>query len=1209
MSELRVWREKMGIKTIPSLVVGLGGTGKRALTHLKRRIYDTYGVEELPWIRLLSLDADSAGVNNPPVISQRSNEFINLGNNEMRIIDQSDTPQVISHLEAPENSHILDWYPDPDMKVDFPKAARGSGQVRMFGRIGLYKGDNLHTTYRWLQQAAYEVSDPAAWEGFGDFDVDPTLQFVYIVSSLCGGTGSGMFLDVAYMLRKIVGVDPSTRRFIGMFVLPEVYEPVVENAHIKRIYANSYAALRELDFLMNSPKRSYTVRGKDHTFVDFPRDVTPFDFVFLFSNKNRKGAVISQRQVSGDKPVAIDDRVSQYMSETVMTDILSPVTERSESILSNIFSSLTEPEQMGERTFYKTYSAVGVSSVKVPSIDYFEELIELRLTDAVLEFLLRPDPDVTEKALAREFYNEFIGNMDDRLVFKGSLSNDPSYTRFLSKAFREELKQNRQAQAHRLSQWIETALSKKIDSENCLESEQPETLAARAALDKIHEAFCATLARYAKDPERGFIFISEWVQELVQLVNSRLAQTPLLPVVEGDPQRPVREALESFKKIGSDFQLPLVRDTLSVLIDRVADYYDERGRNERSLALSVWFYKGVLLQLGMLSENLQVLVESLEKTNKTSIDEFNKRVAAMGDTSQERVLIDKPLIGRREIELFLDGLLAALWENNAWKDVVPVFSAETKKLIQNGLSSTILEIQLDRKADSDSKREAIRALIKDFVRKHLFNRLFPVDPNSGRRKEPPYTTPEGKSLLLDFAGENLMQLLVAHSVPLWFVHTHKLGSASQPFTFVGLNGSKLPDNVVDMLKKHLPNFRPTDIVLSSAEARILVKQYDPLYSLASLAAIGDYENYYKNTDRKSNPMHTDLKFAEEPNQYLQWLSYKSLEDEAIEEEAAARAAAEKAEHERVLAERIAAGREAVDRAHAEREAAEKARDEAVKSMKSSGQNLKVSATNLQTGPQVMRQSQSQALTGAEPDRDEKLKPAAPVIAAVLPAEARGILPKPHEILNGMNLVLRDRNPDVVKAWQAYFSRLGEGAKVEISEGDLLEAAPGVIVVPVNSFGILDSGLALALNKKMEGELETLVRKTIMEKYAGEMPIGSATALKTGHDSPGLVIITPTMRVPASIMAVNVNPYLSTRAALLALSAYLGRLEEEEAAELLCASVSMSGLGTGAGRSSPATAAFQMYEAYCQVALGQLPNFATIEAAMAHDQELKKNRFV
>ncbi|MBX9685365.1 MAG: hypothetical protein K2X27_01610 [Candidatus Obscuribacterales bacterium] len=1188
----------MGIKTIPSLVVGLGGTGKRALTHLKRRIYDTYGVEELPWIRLLSIDADSAGVNNPPVISQRSNEFINLGNSEMRVVDQSDTPQVISHLDAPENRHILDWYPDPEMKVDFPKAARGSGQVRMFGRIGLYKGDSLHTTYRWLQQASHDVSDPAAWEEFPGFEVDPGLQFVYVICSLCGGTGSGMFLDIAYLLRKIVGVDPSTRRFMGMFVLPEVYEPVVENAHIKRIYANTYAALRELDYLMNSPKRSYVIKGKDHTFADFQRDVTPFDFVFLYSNKNKRGNVISQRQVSGDKPVAVDDRVSQYISETIMTDVLSPVTERSESILSNIFTSIAEPEQMGDRTFYKTYSAVGVSSVKVPSIDYFQQLIELRLADAVLDFLLRPDPDITEKALAKEFFNENIGNTEEKLVLKGSLSNDPAYGRFLSKAFKEELKQNRPAQVHRLSEWIDIALSKKIDGDNCLESEQAAMSAAKSTLEKVEKALSNSLAKYSKDPERGYTFISEWLEELTQLLKSKIAQLPPLPIIEGDPQRTVKEALESFKKVGSDFQLPLMRDTLAVLMDRVADYYDEHGRDARANALINWFYNQLLAQCSTLSEKLHSLVETLEKIDKTTVDEFNKHIAAMGDTSQERILIDKPLIGRREVESFINGLLASLWENNAWKDVVPVFSEESKKIIQLELSARVLEIQLDKNMDSDAKREAINSQLLNFVRKNLYDKLFPIDPNTLRRKEPAYTTPDGKSLLLDFAGENLIQLLVAHSVPLWYVQTHKLGSASQPITFVGLNGTKIPDHVVDMLKKQVPNFRPTDIVLSDVEARVLVKQYDPLYSLASMVSIVDYENYYKNTDRKFNPMHTDIKFANEPNQYLQWLSYKSPQDEALEEEAAARIAAEKAERERAVVERLAAGREAVEKANADRDAAEQAKDEAVARLKNS-QSMRLS----QGHAVAPAPAPSAALSEAPTEAVGKVSPPPPAASS----EASSLLCHPSELLSRVSFVLKDRNPDVVKAWQAFFTRLGEEAKVEVSEGDVLEQTGAVLIVPINSFGIMDSGLALALNKKLDGELESKVRQLILDKYAGELPIGSAEMIETENSAHPLVVIAPTVRVPSNIMAVNVNSYLATRAALLCLANYLARLPRAEQGKIL--SCSMAGLATGGGRSAPATAAFQMYEAYCQVALGKLPNFATIEAATAHDQELKKNRFI
>ncbi|HIA53273.1 MAG TPA: hypothetical protein EYN91_14485 [Candidatus Melainabacteria bacterium] len=865
----------MAIRTIPSLVVGLGGTGKRALTHLKRRIFDTYGVEELPWIRMLSIDTDSAGVNNPPVISQTTGEFINLGNTEMRVIDQSDTPQVISNLSAPENKHILDWYPDPDLKVDFPKAARGSGQVRMFGKIGLYKGDNLHTTYRWLQQAAHDVSDPASWESFPGFDVDQNLQFVYVICSICGGTGSGMFLDVAYMLRKICGVDPSTRRFIGMLVMPEVYEPVVENAHIKRIYANGYAALRELDYLLNSNKRSYKIRGKDHTFVDFSGDVTPFDFTFLFSNKNRRGAVISQRQVSGDKPVAVDDRVAQYMSEAIVTDVLSPLTERSESILSNIFTSIADPETVEDRTFYKSYSAVGVSSVKVPPISHFSKMIESRLCNSAIDFLLRPDPEVTEKALAKQFFADHLSKLEDELTLKNSLSVDPAYGRFLSRPFHEEFRLNRPACVNKLKQWVDAALSESIDVNSPLEGEQHALTCRKNALEVVAAELEKSFKVFADDPERGYVFLYEWLEELMANCKSKLQQVTSVPQVEGDPTRQVKEAIDSLQRVSNDVQLPVLRDTLEVLLERLSEYYDSRGRALRSHRLMVGFYEELSKVFEKQYSKVKGLVDNIKVLDDSMGSEFDQTVADLGDMTQERILIDKNLIGRKEVEKFIDSLLAPLWHKGDWKAVVPTFSNDVKVLIESELSYKLLQIQFDHSQTDQARKEKIESELRAFVKTKLLPRVFTINPETGKWKEPAYTTADGRSLLLDFGAENLLTLMVQHSNPLWFVQTHQIGSASQPVTFLGLNGIKLPEDIVGEVQKHIPNFRTTDIVLSDVEPRVVVKQYDPLYSLASYATIGDYENYYKNTDRKLNPMHTDVKFVPEPNPYLQWLSYKS----------------------------------------------------------------------------------------------------------------------------------------------------------------------------------------------------------------------------------------------------------------------------------------------------------------------------------------------
>lgn len=201
--------------------------------------------------------------------------------------------------------------------------------------------------------------------------------------------------------------------------------------------------------------------------------------------------------------------------------------------------------------------------------------------------------------------------------------------------------------------------------------------------------------------------------------------------------------------------------------------------------------------------------------------------------------------------------------------------------------------------------------------------------------------------------------------------------------------------------------------------------------------------------------------------------------------------------------------------------------------------------------------------------------------------------------------LRDSNPEVVKAFQSFF---GRNARVEISEGDIFELDVSALVCPTNSFGILDDGLAAQLNKKTNNQLEARVRKMLQDRHAGELPVGCAEVITTGMDKPVLCVVSPTMRVPSRMTNPTVNTYLATRAALRAIAAHM-RQEREERGETKVESVALVGMGTGTGKTAPAVAVFQMYEAYCQIVLGQEPNFATIEAASAHDAELKKSRYI
>lgn len=205
----------------------------------------------------------------------------------------------------------------------------------------------------------------------------------------------------------------------------------------------------------------------------------------------------------------------------------------------------------------------------------------------------------------------------------------------------------------------------------------------------------------------------------------------------------------------------------------------------------------------------------------------------------------------------------------------------------------------------------------------------------------------------------------------------------------------------------------------------------------------------------------------------------------------------------------------------------------------------------------------------------------------------------------MDVILCDKNPELIKAWHFFFDR---GGRVEIKEGDILELDVSAVVLPINSFGIMADGFAEEVNRRTEGMLESRVRKLILEKHAGEMPVGYAEVFGSGLEKPGLVVLTPTNRVPQRSTSGNISPYMATRSALRAVAAYI-RNGGTERGNVQLNSVGFVGMGTGQGGAAPATAAFQMYEAYCQIVLGQVPNFATLEAATAHDTELRKNRFM
>ena len=129
----------------------------------------------------------------------------------------------------------LKWLSE-DINID--TAAHGMGGVPQVGRLMLLRGCmNFVTKLRNLITSAVT----------GLFE--PNIN-IHIFTGISGGTGAGTFLDVCYILQKVLEDMSLTSAYTcGYFFLPDVNEAA--GSHPDYIYENGFASMKELDYAMN----------------------------------------------------------------------------------------------------------------------------------------------------------------------------------------------------------------------------------------------------------------------------------------------------------------------------------------------------------------------------------------------------------------------------------------------------------------------------------------------------------------------------------------------------------------------------------------------------------------------------------------------------------------------------------------------------------------------------------------------------------------------------------------------------------------------------------------------------------------------------------------------------------------------------------------------------------------------------------------------
>jgi len=218
-----------------------------------------------------------------------------------------------------------------------------------------------------------------------------------IVGSLAGGTGSGCFLDCAYLARalSIEGLA-AVEDIRGMLLLPDVFRQVsFPDVQLQTINANGYAALAELEYFNGRERRPFPIGAWGGATPLEQITEYPFQTTHLFSGDNGGGPrsadvmfdLVAESIVAstvGSLAPSLRGGRSNAMAGAYQGDYRLSVEARDES-QGGATGTATESHSVYERVWPTRYSSAGVSSLTL-MLPELHRLAAVRLLGRLLNW-------------------------------------------------------------------------------------------------------------------------------------------------------------------------------------------------------------------------------------------------------------------------------------------------------------------------------------------------------------------------------------------------------------------------------------------------------------------------------------------------------------------------------------------------------------------------------------------------------------------------------------------------------------------------------------------------------------------------------------------------------------------------------------------------------------------------------------------------------
>lgn len=340
------------------LFVGLGGKGSSVVSSIKTGVYKKIKCNPKKNrpdnFEYLVIDTEVANIEK---LQQPSFGEIGLSaraeDMETCVLNDKSFAAMLApgmKKNLPEN--VKEWI-NPNMNQQLQ--GTGAGGIRQAGRFLLFSPN------------IFKVLENTLTSKLGNLHgqiLNPNKEelIVYVFAGIGGGTGSGTIIDIPYIIREICRRNNWAVKVYSYIFLPDTYPNEARN--LTHVQYNSYAALKEIDTLMNIGHMDGAARFKAQYVPGFEVNSTEriFDSCVLVSGQKNNGLVNKPERFS--KRVVVDNIINLVTdNQTTQGFLVNSFLDNSPAMIQ---ASVNKLADVVPRDAYYQYTVIGTGELILP---------------------------------------------------------------------------------------------------------------------------------------------------------------------------------------------------------------------------------------------------------------------------------------------------------------------------------------------------------------------------------------------------------------------------------------------------------------------------------------------------------------------------------------------------------------------------------------------------------------------------------------------------------------------------------------------------------------------------------------------------------------------------------------------------------------------------------------------------------------------------